>query len=120
MCRQKTMHAITPETRTTTHYFWSVSRDFGVGQDCVTEYMLTAVKKVFEQDIDACEAIEHIIAAWEPDYPMELNIKVDGGPLQARRILERMGHEEFGTSRTKLDHPSDSAARAAALASRER
>lgn len=120
MCRQKTMHAITPETRTTTHYFWSVSRDFGVGQDWVTDYMLTAVKKVFEQDIEACEAIEHIIAAWEPEYPIELNIKVDGGPLQARRILERMGQEEFGGSRTKLDYPSDRAARAAALASRER
>lgn len=121
MCRQKTMHAITPETRTTTHYFWSVSRDFAVADPEVTNYMTTAVAGVFEQDIAACEAIEHIIAAWEPSYPEELNIKVDGGPLRSRKIVERMLEEERAAGVAHRPYnPSDAVARAAAAASAAR
>ncbi len=118
-CRQKAMHGITPETRTTAHYFWSISRDYAVDNAAVTGYMADAVCKVIKQDIEACEAIEHIIAAWEPSYPVELNIKVDAGPLQSRRILERMIAAEQKESES--DPPawssvSDSAARAAVAA----
>lgn len=121
MCRQKTMHAITPETRTTTHYFWSVSRDYAVGDDSVTDYTLSAVAGVFEQDIAACEAIENIIAAWEPSYPLELNIKVDAGPLQSRRILEKLLAAEGAAAGTRpQDRFTDTATRAAARAWTER
>lgn len=121
MARQKTMHAITPETRTTTHYFWSVSRDYAVGDQSVTDYTLTAVAGVFDQDIAACEAIEHIIAAWEPSYPLELNIKVDVGPLQSRKILEKMLAAEANSAGTRpQDRFSDTATRAAAGAWAER
>lgn len=121
MCRQKTMHAITPETRTTTHYFWSVSRDFAADDESVTDYVLSAVKGVFEQDIAACEAIEHIIAAWEPSYPLELNIKVDAGPLQSRKIVEKMLAAEGASSGTRpQDRFTDTATRAAARAWNER
>ena len=118
-CRQKAMHGITPETRTSAHYFWSTSRDYAIDDDSVTEYMAEALRTVILQDIGACEAIEHIIAAWEPSYPVELNIKVDAGPLQARRILERMIAAEQKMS--EGDAPawtsvSDTAARAATQA----
>jgi hypothetical protein len=117
MARQKTMHAITPETRTTTHYFWSVSRDYAVGDQSVTDYTLDAVAGVFRQDIEACEAIEHIIAAWEPSYPLELNIRVDAGPLQSRRIIERMLAAEGHTGGSRpQDRFTDTATRAAARA----
>ena len=49
---------------------------------------------VFGQDTDACEAIEQVISAYEPSYPVELNMKVDAGPLRARRIVERMVRDE--------------------------
>ncbi len=121
MCRQKTMHAVTPETRTTTHYFWSVSRDYAVDDDAVTDFMLSAVAGVFRQDIEASEAIEHIIAAWEPSYPLELNIKVDAGPLQSRRIIEKMVAAEGRTAGAReQDRFSDAATRAAAEAWEQR
>lgn len=120
MCNQKVMHAITPETRTSSHYFWSVSRDFAVGDDAVTRYVLSSIEDVFGQDIRALEAIEHIISAWEPSYPIELNIKVDAGPLQSRRILERMiAAERKGQAKAggpAWSPASDTAARAAAQA----
>ena len=115
--RQKTMHAITPETRTTTHYFWSVSRDYAVGDQEVTDYTLSAVAGVFEQDIAACEAVEHIIASWEPSYPLELDIAVDAGPLQSRRIIEKMLASEGASSGARdHDRSTDTATRAAARA----
>jgi vanillate O-demethylase monooxygenase subunit len=121
MARQKTMHGITPETRTTTHYFWSVSRNYAVEDQSVTDYTLSAVTGVFRQDIEACEAIEHIIAAWEPSYPMELNIKVDAGPLQSRRIIEKMLAAEGNSSGARpQDRFTDTATRAAARAWGER
>jgi vanillate O-demethylase monooxygenase subunit len=49
---------------------------------------------VFSQDTDACESIERVISAYDPSYPIELNMKVDGGPLRARRIVERLVAEE--------------------------
>lgn len=119
--RQKTMHAITPETRTTAHYFWSVSRDYAVGDQSVTDYTLTAVTGVFRQDINACEAIEHIIAAWEPSYPLELNIKVDAGPLRSRKIIEKMLAAEGAAAGARpQDRFTDTATRAAARAWSER
>jgi phenylpropionate dioxygenase-like ring-hydroxylating dioxygenase large terminal subunit len=119
--QQRTMHAITPETRTSAHYFWAISRNFALQDDEVTEHVLTGARGVFVQDIEACEAIEHIIAAWEPSYPLELNIKVDGAPLQSRRILERMiASEQKSDEGSQWSSSSDTAARAAARAWSER
>ena len=121
MCRQKTMHGITPETRTSAHYFWSVSRDFAVDEQAVTDYVAKSVSTVINQDIEASEAIEHIIRAWEPSYPEELNIKVDGGPLRARKMIETMLDQERADGVVGRPHnPSDAVARQAAEASTAR
>jgi hypothetical protein len=45
---------------------------------------------VFIQDVQASEAIEEIISNYEPDHPIELNLRVDAGPLQARRVIAQM------------------------------
>jgi phenylpropionate dioxygenase-like ring-hydroxylating dioxygenase large terminal subunit len=98
-----------------------VSRDYAVGDQSVTDYTRTAVAGVFRQDIEACEAIEHIIAAWEPSYPQELNIRVDAGPIQSRRIIEKMLAAEGNTAGNRpQDRFTDSATRAAARAWAER
>jgi hypothetical protein len=47
------------------------------------------------------EGVEHIITAWDPSNPLELNIKVDAGRLQSRRIIEKMLAAEPGW---KLDN----------------
>ena len=121
LCRQMVMHCVTPETRTTTHYFWGVARNFAVDDPSVTDYAVDAVTRVFTQDVEAVEAIEHIIAAWEPSYPEELNISVDGGPLQSRRIIERMiAAEENSRTGRDLTTPPDEAVQRAAAASRDR
>jgi phenylpropionate dioxygenase-like ring-hydroxylating dioxygenase large terminal subunit len=90
LCEHVVLHCITPERRTSTHYFWLVSRAYNVDDAEVDELWTHGGRNVFGQDVDACEAIEGVISAYEPSYPVELNMKVDGGPLRARRILERL------------------------------
>jgi phenylpropionate dioxygenase-like ring-hydroxylating dioxygenase large terminal subunit len=94
LCEHKVIHCITPERRTSAHYFWLVSRGYRVDDPEVDALWEQGGAVVFGQDTDACESIERIISAYEPSYPVELNMKVDGGPLRARRILERMVAEE--------------------------
>jgi phenylpropionate dioxygenase-like ring-hydroxylating dioxygenase large terminal subunit len=119
-CTQLVTHAITPETRTSAHYFWSVSRNFAIDSEDATEFVLRAVTQVFDQDIEAAEAIEHIIAAYEPSYPLELDIAFDAGPLRARRIIEEMAKREYGTAYATPEALSDASVRAAAAASTAR
>jgi phenylpropionate dioxygenase-like ring-hydroxylating dioxygenase large terminal subunit len=90
LCQHKAVHCVTPETATTAHYFWFLCRDYHTDDEAVTELWEAGVQRVFRQDIEAVEAIEGIIASYEPSYPTELNMKVDAGPLRARRMIERM------------------------------
>jgi phenylpropionate dioxygenase-like ring-hydroxylating dioxygenase large terminal subunit len=94
MCRHKAVHCVTPETRTTAHYFWFHTRDYAVGDEEVSALWHEMSIGVFEEDIAAVEAIEKIISAYEPEYPTELNMKVDAGPMRARRLIEDLLRKE--------------------------
>jgi vanillate O-demethylase monooxygenase subunit len=100
LCQHKVVHGITPETWTSTHYFWAMARDYHIHDAEITRYAQEAQASVFAQDVDACEAIERVLTAYEPDGVPQFNIKVDAGPLQARRIVERMAAEERARHRT--------------------
>lgn len=90
LCQHKVAHCITPETRTTTHYFWAFARDYHIDDPEITRFTQEAQARVFLDDVAACEAIEVRLAAYGPAYPPEFNIKVDAGPLQSRRMIERL------------------------------
>ena len=94
LCQHKAVHCVTPETRTSTHYFWALARDYCIDDPEVTQFALVGLDRVFREDVDACEAIEVALVAAEPNDPFHVNIKVDAGPLQARRIIERMAAAE--------------------------
>lgn len=94
MCEHKVIHCITPERTNSAHYFWLVSRSYAVDDPEVDALWTEGGAFVFGQDVDACEAIEGVISAYEPDYPVELNMRVDGGPLRARRIIEGLVEKE--------------------------
>lgn len=90
LCEQKAIHCVTPERRNSTHYFWCHTRNYKTDDPEVTSLMQHGMDAVFRQDVAACEAIEEIISSYEPSYPIEMNLKADAGPLQARRIIARM------------------------------
>ena len=84
-------HAITPETATTTHHFWSSARDFGIG-DPQTEKEVSIIRKVFREDVAICEAQQRTINKF-PGAP-QIDVAMDHPTIQARNLLEKLIKEE--------------------------
>ncbi len=93
--RHKALHWVTPETDTSTHYFWALYRNYRLEDDeGLTQMLRDAHHAVFCQDVDACEAIELALQRYGQDSPPYVNIKVDNGSLKSRRQIESMLREE--------------------------
>ena len=80
-------HLITPETETTTHYHFSWARDFRLGDRAVTDALREDAREAFKEDLVALEAQQRAIAASSGAPALDINI--DNGALQYRRILDR-------------------------------
>lgn len=89
----RNLNAITPESETTTHYFWAQAHDFNVGNQAVTDMVFEQVKTAFLEDVAVFETQQRSITA-HPDAP-QVDINADSGGIQARRILDRLHHEEI-------------------------
>lgn len=84
----KIVYALTPETENSTFDFWAVARDFAVDDPSVTEYLYESNRTVVQQDVDALNRLETIVAS-EADGYQELSINLDTGGLAARRLVKR-------------------------------
>lgn len=91
---QRVLHLLTPETDTTTHYFWAVCRNFQLGDPAVTERLRQAVMHTFNED-------KHIIGLQQkaigdcPDRPVpNFALKVDAAPMAGRRMLKQFIERE--------------------------
>lgn len=78
----------TPETDTTTHYFFAFSRAFGHDDPAVEKMFSETMVDVFREDVAILEAQQR--AMEEKPNALQVNIKVDAASIQARRMLERM------------------------------
>jgi phenylpropionate dioxygenase-like ring-hydroxylating dioxygenase large terminal subunit len=91
----RNLNAITPETETTTHYFWAQAHDFDVGNQKTTDMVFEQVKIAFLEDLEVFEAQQRTIDL-NPDAP-QVDINADAGGIQARRIIARLAREEAAT-----------------------
>jgi hypothetical protein len=82
------LSAPTPETATTTHYFFGFVRNFGLRDPEVEAICSRDMVRVFNEDFPVLEAQQRMIDAM-PDAP-RVDIRVDAAPLAARRMLEAM------------------------------
>jgi vanillate O-demethylase monooxygenase subunit len=85
-------HFMTPETEETTHYFWFILRNFGVGDEAVNRDMVDQVVMTFDEDKAILEAIQESERA--PFVSERVKISIDGGTMRLRRVVERMIAEE--------------------------
>ena len=85
----RNLNAITPETETTSHYFWAQAHDFALDDPTVTELLYRQIWTAFQEDLLVIGGqqgnIDHFGAAL-PDQ--------DAGGIQARRIIDRILAEE--------------------------
>ena len=83
---------ITPETETTTWYFWGMARNFNPQDKALTGNIQKEHKRIFLQDVDVLEAQQRNLEANPGRRLLMLNI--DSGGVQARRIIERLVKQE--------------------------
>jgi vanillate O-demethylase monooxygenase subunit len=88
----RNLNAITPETDTTSHYFWAQAHDFDVKNPETTNKIFAEIERAFFEDVDVLAAQQRNIdlASNRP----QVDISADAGLIQARRILARMHDEE--------------------------
>jgi phenylpropionate dioxygenase-like ring-hydroxylating dioxygenase large terminal subunit len=89
--------AITPETDTTSHYFWAIARNYAIHDKAMNELGLKATGAAFREDQAMLEKQQRIIDR-DPNAA-QIDLVGDSGGLQARRIIERILAQENNTAR---------------------
>ncbi len=84
----RNMNAITPETDSTTHYFWATARNFRLDDRWMTDVVYNNVHTAFMEDLEILQAQQANIET-DPDAP-RINMRHDAGGIAARRRLEAL------------------------------
>lgn len=85
---------ITPETSTSIWYFWGMARNFGAGDRALTETIREGQGKIFAEDLEMLERQQANLLVW-PARQL-LNLSIDSGGVQSRRMIERILTAEHG------------------------
>jgi phenylpropionate dioxygenase-like ring-hydroxylating dioxygenase large terminal subunit len=86
---KRIIHLVTPETESTSHYFWAVARSFRTDDVALTEYIREQTSATFDEDAELL-AIQQRLHGNNPKSFFPIALKVDAGPIQARRIVARL------------------------------
>lgn len=88
------VHCPTPETQTSTHYFWAIARNHALGNERVDAESRAFGAKAFNEDREVLEAIEELVARDGRDDFREKIIRTDEGAILLLRAFARMAAEE--------------------------
>ena len=84
------LSAPTPETESSTHYFFGFVRNFGLGDAETENICCVDMVKVFNEDFPVLEAQQRNL---DLDRS-RVDIAVDAAPMAARRMLQSLMREE--------------------------
>jgi vanillate O-demethylase monooxygenase subunit len=82
----RVFHVATPETETTSHYFWGFTRSFGQGDAALTTALRDGWRMGVLEDVEAMEANERTIDRGPEMH--DLSAKADAGGLRGRHMVE--------------------------------
>lgn len=88
----RNLNAITPETETTSHYFWGQAHDFDIRNEETTEKIFKQIETAFLEDVAVFSAQQRNLNLVK--NPPQVDINADTGVIQARRVNERLFAEE--------------------------
>ena len=88
----RNLNAITPETESTSHYFWGQAHDFDVQNRKTTDMVTDQIRTAFLEDVAVFEAQQRNLEMIP--NPPQTDINADTGVIQARRILDRLYKDE--------------------------
>jgi vanillate O-demethylase monooxygenase subunit len=89
---------ITPETDSTSHYFWAFARDFRLDEPEVTEFLRENVRATFDEDKEMLEAQQAVLGEGDIDPAYKVAVRADAGAVQGRRLLHSLIDQETRSS----------------------
>ncbi|MBN9473966.1 MAG: aromatic ring-hydroxylating dioxygenase subunit alpha [Burkholderiales bacterium] len=101
----RNLNAITPETETTSHYFWGQVHNHDIDDPGMTERVFNGVHIAFQEDHKVFEELQRNLDRGARDIP-EINTRADAGALAAIRILNRLLSEQ-DAGHAAMVRPSD-------------
>ena len=87
------INSATPETDTTTHYFWSVTRCLRIEDAALSEKFRELTQIAFDEDAAIIEAQQRMVSSAPPGSAL-VNFRGDNGGVAARRIIRRKLEQE--------------------------
>jgi phenylpropionate dioxygenase-like ring-hydroxylating dioxygenase large terminal subunit len=84
----RSLHAVTPETESTTHYFWAYARGFRVEDEALTELLRAGAMATFAEDLAILEAQQLNLARFPGAHMSALG--PDEGGMLVRRIRSEL------------------------------
>ena len=94
--RMRNLNAITPETETSTHYFWAQAHEFDVDNEALTETIFNQVNTAFLEDVEIFEAQQNMIDL-DPAAKM-VDLHSDAGGVAARKIIDDLARQELAAA----------------------
>ncbi len=87
------LHLLTPETESTSHYFWSLARNFRLDDEALTEKMRLGTNSTFDEDAVVLEIQQKQIERYGGAVP-RVALTLDEAPMRARRALAALVKRE--------------------------
>jgi phenylpropionate dioxygenase-like ring-hydroxylating dioxygenase large terminal subunit len=87
-------HLITPETETSTYYHWCYARNYKQDDAETSRLLAEGGHLTFMEDVEILEIQQDAMLA-RPEIPM-VDINIDNGPMQVRRITADLLQSEQG------------------------
>lgn len=97
--KQHIMHYLTPETETTTHYWWSVSNDFAIEDDQYYDIIFKRLKMGFDEDKVAVGKMQQLLDNDHINFE-EMIIAGDKAGLLFRKVMLGWVQDEYGEHET--------------------
>ncbi|MEM9689950.1 MAG: aromatic ring-hydroxylating dioxygenase subunit alpha [Pseudomonadota bacterium] len=91
---QHIVHYMTPETSTSTHYFWSMTNNFALDNDDYYVGLKAHLSNGFAEDKWACDLMQNLLDDDSVDYK-EMIIAGDKAGLLFRRVMLDWVNEEY-------------------------
>lgn len=82
-------NSLTPESETSTHYFWAIPRNYNLDDEATSKIVHDENARAFEEDKAVIEIQQKMMELESPRTPI-IPIKADAAALAMRRVLERM------------------------------
>ena len=81
-------NAMTPETETSCHYFWTTCRDFAIEDAATTQFFLEVTETAFNEDLDIL-ALQQSTIDLDPAAPI-VSVPSDAAAVAARRMVDEL------------------------------